>query len=158
MHPHTPYSANLWGNSFSLSIDCSREGAEDIVEAYLKKLGGRDAILDETTKASRGKKRGKPSGAASGTDTPASTKRSRKSAGHPADAPAPASSKPWSPPAGSWEDEIEEIQTEKDPTTSKLIVYLLWKNGKRTKHDTSVIYKKCPQKVRANHGEWMKQI
>lgn len=26
-------------------------------------------------------------------------------------------------------------------------MYLVWKNGKKTKHDTSVIYKKCPQKV-----------
>ena len=29
----------------------------------------------------------------------------------------------------------------------KLMVFLNWKNGQKTKHTTEVIYKKCPQKV-----------
>jgi hypothetical protein len=32
------------------------------------------------------------------------------------------------------------------------VVYLIWKNGKKTKHETAVIYKKCPQKVIAVLG------
>lgn len=29
----------------------------------------------------------------------------------------------------------------------KLVVFLNWKNGKKTKHNTDVIYRRCPQKV-----------
>ncbi|KAJ4152030.1 hypothetical protein NW765_013562 [Fusarium oxysporum] len=51
------------------------------------------------------------------------------------------------PPAGSWEEEIETIDACEDEGSGKLIVYLIWKNGRKTKHDTDVIYKKCPQKM-----------
>jgi chromobox protein 1 len=34
-----------------------------------------------------------------------------------------------------------------DEESGKLMVYLEWKNGKKTQHPTSVIYQRCPQKV-----------
>lgn len=82
-------------------------------------------------------------------------KRSRKSNGaHPgASTPPASSSKAWSPPAGSWEDDIESIDACQDEGLGQLMVYLVWKNGKKTRHQTSVIYKKCPQKVSLDGAE-----
>jgi chromobox protein 1 len=119
-----------------------RESASDILNAYFQKHGGRDAIFEETEKATKTKKRGRASNG-----TPATKKRSRRNGTHPADKTPPATSKEWSPPAGSWEDEIETIDACEDEGIGKLVVYLIWKNGQKTKHDTQTIYKKCPQKV-----------
>jgi chromobox protein 1 len=55
--------------------------------------------------------------------------------------------KKWSPPLGSWEDEIEKIVGCEEDDNGKLIVYLIWKNGQKTNHETQIIYKKCLQKV-----------
>ncbi|KAJ6442134.1 chromo domain-containing protein [Purpureocillium lavendulum] len=120
------------------------ESAAEILEDYFTSIGGRDNIFEETEKAARGKKRGRAS-----TGTTTATKRSRKNGAgaHPAASTPPASAKKWSPPAGSWEDEIESIDACEDEGNGRLIVYLIWKNGNKTKHETSVIYKKCPQKM-----------
>ncbi|KAF4504787.1 hypothetical protein G6O67_008195 [Ophiocordyceps sinensis] len=119
------------------------ESASEVLQQYYKRLGGRDRIFEESEKATRGKKRGRASGETSVT----ATKRSRKNGLHPAESSPPATSKKWSPPAGSWEDEIESIDACEDEGSGRLVVYLIWKNGRKTKHDTSVIYKKCPQKM-----------
>ncbi|PHH58784.1 hypothetical protein CDD81_4583 [Ophiocordyceps australis] len=120
-----------------------KESASEILEAYLESIGGRDMIFEETEKAVRSKKRGRASAGA----TPASAKRSRKNGSHPSEMTPSATSKKWSPPAGSWEDEIETIDACEAEGNGKLVVYLIWKNGRKTRHDTSVIYKKCPQKM-----------
>ena len=52
----------------------------------------------------------------------------------------------WAPPSGSWEDHIAAIDAHKDED-GKLMVFLNWKNGKKTKHSTEVVYRRCPQKV-----------
>ena len=110
---------------------------------YFESIGGREKIFEETEKAVKTKKRGRPS-----TGTPnAATKRSKKNGVHPSESTPPATVKKWSPPAGSWEDEIATIDACEDEGSGKLVVYLVWKNGHKTKHDTQVIYKKCPQKV-----------
>lgn len=120
------------------------ESAEDILNEYLESIGGREAIFDETAKASRGKKRARGGAAAASSASTGGTKRTKR--GHPADSEAPASKK-WSPPAGSWEDDVKSIDTCEE-IQNKLMVFLDWKNGQKTKHPTEVIYKKCPQKVR----------
>ena len=58
----------------------------------------------------------------------------------------------WKPPAGSWEDEIEQLDACEDEDTGKLMVYLTWKNGHKTQHETKVIYRRCPQKVCHAHS------
>lgn len=119
-----------------------RETADEILEEYYKTIGGREAAFAESEKAARGKKRGRQSTGAQG----AGTKRSRKSAAHPKDTSPPATKK-WTPPSGSWEDEIDKIDACEEEGSGKLVVYLNWKNGHKTKHETAIIYKKCPQKV-----------
>lgn len=105
--------------------------------------GGRDQIIEDTQQAAKTKKRGRKS------TGEASNKRSRRN-GHPADTTPPATAVKagaWQPPAGSWEDHIESIDAAEDGNSGKLVVFLNWKNGKKTKHSTDVIYRRCPQKV-----------
>jgi len=71
----------------------------------------------------------------------------------------------WKPPAGNWEDAISHIDTI-EKTDSGLICYVQWQvsegrnrvtivadsvvsrsNGRKSQHDVSVVYKKCPQRV-----------
>lgn len=117
-----------------------QDSAGDILQAYLDKVGGRDEILRQSAEASSKKKRGRQSTGTAG------SKRAKKN-GHPDSSTPPASSKQWAPPSGPWEDEIELIDACEQEDNGKLVVYLNWKNGQKTKHDTDVIYKKCPQKV-----------
>lgn len=114
--------------------------ADEILQAYYDKHGGREAILQQSAEASSKKKRGRQAAA------PAANKRAKKN-GHPDSGTPPVSAKKWSPPSGSWEDEIELIEACEQDDNGRLLVYLSWKNGQKTKHDTDVIYKKCPQKV-----------
>ncbi|OAA51786.1 heterochromatin protein one [Metarhizium rileyi] len=119
------------------------ESAQEILDEYFRRVGGRENIFKETEKAAKGKKRGRAASNAATT----STKRLRKNGAHPSDSAPPATAKAWQPPAGSWEDEIATIDACEDEGSGKLVVYLIWKNGKKTKHETPVIYKKCPQKM-----------
>ncbi|UKZ67717.1 uncharacterized protein TrAtP1_008875 [Trichoderma atroviride] len=122
-----------------------QESAGDILANYLESIGGREKIFEETQEAAKGKKRGRTSSTAQS----ASTKRSKRNGTHPSESTPPATSDKWNPPAGSWEDEIDTIDACEDEGSGRLIVYLVWKNGRKTKHDTKVIYKKCPQKMLA---------
>ena len=62
--------------------------------------------------------------------------------------PHAAESKQWDPPAGSWEDDVASIDYCVPVDSGGFLVYISWENEVQTKHHTSVIYKKCPQKVR----------
>ncbi|XEV03810.1 hypothetical protein FSHL1_009097 [Fusarium sambucinum] len=124
-----------------------RESAQEILDKYFDKLGGREKVFEETETASKTKKRRRATNGGTPSTAASITKRSRRGDTHPANTTPPATSKPWSPPAGSWEDEIESIELEEDENIGKIIVYLRWKNGKKTKHDTDVVYRKCPQKM-----------
>ncbi|UZP37735.1 hypothetical protein NXS19_005551 [Fusarium pseudograminearum] len=110
--------------------DNLRESAQEILDKYFNKLGGREKLLR------RRKPRPKRRNAAelrTALPTPLFQQQSDLDQ--------------WSPPVGSWEDEIESIELEEDESIGKIIVYLRWKNGKKTKHDTDVVYRKCPQKM-----------
>jgi len=123
----------------------SRESASLILSEYLKSIGGRDALFKQTELALKTKKRGRPS---QGTPS-ASGKKSRRNGDHATDSDTPVSAKnvEWKPPAGSWEDHIAHIDACEDEITNKLMVYLTWKNGQKTVHETKVVYQRCPQKV-----------
>ncbi len=122
-----------------------RENASSVLEEYFAKLGGREKLFEETATALRGKKRGRP-----GSSTPTTNGKKAKKNGHPLDEEAPRTARveQWRPPAGLWEEHIAQLDAFEDEETGKLMVYLTWKNGHKTQHETSVIYKRCPQKVR----------
>ncbi|KAJ3943463.1 uncharacterized protein N0V96_006388 [Colletotrichum fioriniae] len=132
-----------------LEADEAPEGASEILEEYLKKLGGREALFEEKTKAKTTKKRGRPS--ASSSTPPASSKRGKRN-GHPAESTPPVSAKEakakaWTLPSGSWEDDVESIDACEDEESGSIIIYLNWRNGQKTKHPKEVVYKRCPQKM-----------
>ena len=123
-----------------------RENASAILDAYLDSVGGRDAIFAETAKVENTKKRGRKS---VGESTASKKARKEKDKDHPATLSPPASAKAakWKPPPGNWDDQIREVDAAQDETTGKLVVYLTWDNGQKTKHPTETVYKRCPQKV-----------
>lgn len=127
------------------------EGAQEILKKYYVSIGGKEKVYEDTKKALNSKKRGRKSTASAGGDaTPQQTqKRSRKNGSHPRDSEEPLTSRQaaWKPPAGSWEDHIAQLDACEDEETGKLMVYLTWKNGHKTQHETQVIYQRCPQKV-----------
>ena len=120
-----------------------RENATEILSEYLKSVGGREKIFEETEEVKKNKKRGRPSVGG----TPANGKRSKRGS-HPGSESPPASAKKnWKPPAGSWEEHVASIDACHDENTGKLVVYLTWKNGNKTQHGTETIYTRCPQQM-----------
>lgn len=58
----------------------------------------------------------------------------------------------WEPPTGSWEREvnvIESIEEHVDEKTGEMKrwAYVIWNNGKQTKHELRTMNGKAPQKV-----------
>lgn len=125
-----------------------RENAAEILQEYFKSIGGREKIFEQTSSALKGRKRGRQSNSA----TPAE-KRSRKN-GHPADSTPPATARAaeWKPPSGSWDEEVDTVDMCQDEENGTFIVYLTWKNGKKTQHPKEVVYRRCPQKVGPEPG------
>ncbi|KAK1827708.1 putative heterochromatin factor HP1 [Podospora conica] len=131
--------------------DRTWEPEENLVDAslilteYLESIGGREQLYADNAAALKTKKRGRASTGA----TAQAGKRSRKNGDHPSDGEPPATARAatWKPPAGSWEDHIAQLDACEDEETGKLMVYLTWKNGHKTQHETSIIYQRCPQKM-----------
>ena len=129
--------------------------AEEILNRYLKGVGGREAILgdDSQKKELKGKKRGRAATATSTPDSKPNGKKSRKNAPHPASTTPPASLEKaaFKPPTGSWEDEVQGIDA-CEGTDGNVMVFLQWASGHKTQHPLEQVYKRCPQKV------WPSQI
>jgi chromobox protein 1 len=127
---------------FSYQRISLRVAGDEILDKYFDAIGGRLKIKGSAGAAkTKGRKR-----TITGTST-TKPKRFRQNYGHGTDETLPMAANKWSPPSGLWENEIEMIGACEEDDDGKLIVYLIWKNGQKTKHDTKIIYKKCPQKV-----------
>ncbi|KAI9709666.1 MAG: hypothetical protein M1812_007644 [Candelaria pacifica] len=55
--------------------------------------------------------------------------------------------KKWTPPAGSWENEVMGVDTIEQTQEDGLQVFLAWNNGHKSKHPIEVTYKRCPLKM-----------
>ncbi|KAL5114317.1 hypothetical protein ACEQ8H_007792 [Pleosporales sp. CAS-2024a] len=116
--------------------EANMDGAIDVMNEYFDEIGGRP-----TAKGGEKKRKGRPSGEAKselGTPT-GSVKRVKQE-------------QVWSPPQGSWEHDVDYIDTVEeraDPKTGELakFVYVVWNNDKKTQHPLKHIYQKCPQKM-----------
>ncbi|KAJ4420648.1 hypothetical protein N0V82_004213 [Gnomoniopsis sp. IMI 355080] len=115
-------------------------------DEYYESIGGKEKIFEQTKKALNGRKRQRQSKSATPVET---TKAAKKQKSHPLDSTPPASAKAaeWKPPSGSWEDHVETVDMCQDENDGTFIVYLTWKNGKKTQHPKEVIYRRCPQKM-----------
>ncbi|EXM18034.1 hypothetical protein V3481_012844 [Fusarium oxysporum f. sp. vasinfectum] len=116
---------------------------DEILNEYFDTIGGRHKIFEESDSTAKTKRRIPMTNGTYGTRP----KRQRRNKAHATDETLLATAKKWSPPSGSWEDEIETIDTCEENNNGYLTVYLTWKNGQKTKHDMEIIYKKCPQKM-----------
>ncbi|KAM6514047.1 hypothetical protein FALCPG4_015223 [Fusarium falciforme] len=134
--------------------DNLKVSGDEILNEYYGKIGGRAKIFEESSRAAKTKKRRRATNDTSGT----MPKQLQRKEAHIADETLSATAKQWSPPSGSWEDEIETIDGCEEDDNGKLVVYLIWKNGQKTKHDTQVIYKKCPQKMLQFYEQHVKII
>jgi hypothetical protein len=116
--------------------DSRREGAIDVMNEYFDDIGGRP----EPTRGAQ-KRKGRTSGLMkSEAGTPASSAKRVKQ------------EQTWSPPQGSWEHDVDYIDTVEervDPKTGELakFAYLVWNNDKKTQHPLKHVYLKCPQKA-----------
>lgn len=114
------------------------EGANDILTEYHQKIGGKPVrrepvrrIRDEAflNGPQSGGRRSRKSNSATGTPTAPE---------HRVDA--------WKPPAGSWEEHIQAIDTIEHDKRG-LHVYVQWNDGRKSRHPTESIYKHAPQKM-----------
>lgn len=111
-----------------------------LLTQYYAHIGGRDKALESPAYV-------EPENCSFGRDGSTPRKLGRQSRRRKASLPLSAVPTAWSPPAGSWEDEIASIDSCEFADGGVLVVSVTWKNGRRTKHGTTLIYKKCPQKV-----------
>lgn len=119
----------------------SSEGASEALQAYFDKVGGKPEFKPKTPAAKgRGKRKSAP---ASTPDAGTSAKRGRRSK---ASATKDAESPEFKLPEGSWEDHVQAIESI-EQIGGDLHVYLLWNNAHKSFHPTTVIRRKCPQKV-----------
>ncbi|CAI6331991.1 unnamed protein product [Periconia digitata] len=109
------------------------DGAKDVLEEYHNSIGGDPAPPTN-------KRKGRKSAADSESATPVVPNKRVKQ------------KKVWEPPKGSWETEVDYVETVEelaDPTTGKYqrFAYLRWSNRKKTQHPLAHVYQKCPQKM-----------
>jgi chromobox protein 1 len=60
--------------------------------------------------------------------------------------------KDWEPPKGSWEGEVLHIDCIEEEYDEKLqenkrVGFVMWTNGKKSKHSLKILNSKCPQKL-----------
>lgn len=137
--------------------DGLKEGAEDVLNAYYKKIGGRP---EKQRKAAKGHGRKRKS-MAEKKESPASaateSKRRRQSAPKAeakkdtkAEDKTPAVSdddepSDWVPKSKDWEKEVKSVDTIiRDPNDQQLYALLLWNNGKRSRISIKSCYDNCP--------------
>ena len=152
-------------NPQTLTLLGGSGSADEILNSYIESVGGRDRILNdgfedvEKEKKPRGKKRGRASTATATPDNKTNGKKARKESSHPASSTPPASKTKvaWTPPTGSWEDDVREISA-CEGTDGEINVYLTWNSGHRTQHSLEQIYKRCPQKVSIPNQEAAKLL
>ncbi|KAE9380734.1 hypothetical protein N431DRAFT_362753 [Stipitochalara longipes BDJ] len=124
------------------------ETASKVLNEYLAKVGGKEAILaawrEKKESAKKGRKRNR---ASTGAETANGTKRGKKN-GHPKDESPPVSAlkAEWKPPTGSWEEHVTGIDA-CEGNDNNVVVYLTWKGGHKTQHPLPQVYKRCPQKM-----------
>jgi len=89
-------------------------GAKDVLEEYFESVGGKPKYTAPTNKRSRQSNVG---------STPGTAKKKKTTPSN--ESPAPVEEPKWKPPAGSWEDEIQAIDTI-EKTDKGLICYIQW--------------------------------
>lgn len=120
------------------------DGAQEVLQEYFKKIGGRPEKPTKKRKSLAEKVSSTP-------DKPA--KKGRKvnsvNVGTPDREASPEDLPDWVPTTDDWDNELQYISTiSRDPDGDGLVVYLEWKNGRKSRASLQTCYERCPQKVR----------
>ncbi|KAI9666038.1 MAG: hypothetical protein M1821_003973 [Bathelium mastoideum] len=137
------------------------DGASEALQDYFESIGGRPQPGDDP-KSKKGKR--KQSVAASPAETKTGSGRGRKKmkvengdveddAGHKGK-----KESKWMPPKGTWEHDvmnIDCIEEDVDEATGdkKRVGFVMWNNGKKSKHSLGILNSKCPQKLLAYYEQ-----
>lgn len=127
------------------------ETVPEILEEYLRKVGGKDKILQQWRAPKKpaggnGKKRCRASTPSPANRTPAG--KGRKNGSRPASSTPQAGVKDveFKQPTSSWENEVVGIDA-CEGSAGGVVVYLTWKGGQKSQHLLAQVYKRCPQKM-----------
>jgi len=118
------------------------EDVADMLEEYYQKIGGRP---QQKKKRSREVQSSTPQSGRKGS-------KSRKLNDSGSSIVESAGSPPlidrvnWQPPKGSWEDDVQAVDTIEQDKRG-LQVYLQWNNGRKSTHPIETAKKKCPMKL-----------
>jgi len=140
------------------------EGSHQLIQSYWDSIGGKPLL---SAAKGPGRKRN--------LSTPLSDRiatKKRRQVGDtseestPVPAPKAIQISEWKPPSdlASWDDKVAAVETVERMENGMILVYLLWyepagtilwagsltlgrKNGRKSVHDTTVVYHKCPQRV-----------
>jgi chromobox protein 1 len=104
----------------------------EILEEYWNSIGGKPEVKTK-------KRKGRKSAAEKEVIPAKEAKRAKKE-------------KEWSPPPGSWELDVDFVDTVEESLDNKTgkkerFAYLVWNNQKKTQHPLAHVYQKCPQKM-----------
>ncbi|QDS72294.1 hypothetical protein FKW77_007209 [Venturia effusa] len=137
--------------------------ASDVLKAYFKKIGGRPDNRPPGPKGKKSKKRGAEAVAVATPPARAGRKKTKLSTPPEAvTATAVATSArrgrkddiedDWKPPHGTWENNVTDIDTIEemfDEEAGQLLrfAYVMWDNGRKTRHVLETLNQKCPQKM-----------
>ncbi|PCD21418.1 hypothetical protein AU210_016381 [Fusarium oxysporum f. sp. radicis-cucumerinum] len=119
-----------------------RGTGKDILAEYYNAIDGKHRIFKESHREAKTKKRLPKADSTSGTaGKRRQTKRSKQCG---TDGTWPMTAEEWSSLS-----ELCEVRTIDgcDKDAGRLIFYVTWKNGKKTKHGTKTIYERCPQMI-----------
>ncbi|KIW04414.1 hypothetical protein, variant [Verruconis gallopava] len=145
-----------WDNPEDLTWEpeANLASAQDALKQYYKKIGGKPSPKNMNPLRGKGSKKRKA------TETPkGSVARSKKGR---SETPEMSTKKvkkvenvgevvSWELPKGSWEEEVASIDTIEeaydDKGVARRYVYLMWRNGMKTRHQLATANQKCPQKL-----------
>jgi chromobox protein 1 len=108
--------------------------AREVVAKYHDKIGG--------DPAHKGPKQAKstPNTKRSASSSQSTPKRIKKEEADPVELGS------WLPNKVDWEADVEEVtHIERDAETDQLVVFVHWKNGRKTKVSMSQVYRHCPR-------------
>jgi len=151
-----------------LLLKSRRDNCPDELDAYFKSIGGKPQFKakeklakEKPTPVSSAKKRKLADDSPSATpeaSTPATDGRGRKRKQTANDTPAADANgseknakldenDEGNFPAGSWEHEVKSIDTLERGEDGKLWAFILWNDGRHTKHFSETLKRKCPLKM-----------
>ncbi|KAI9781750.1 MAG: hypothetical protein M1839_005743 [Geoglossum umbratile] len=123
------------------------EDVSDMLEEYYQKIGGRPKLSKKAIsgKRARDNKSNTPQSSRKGSKSRKTNDYGSTRLGS-ASPPTKVERDHWEPPKGSWENDVQTVDTIEQDRRG-LQVYLQWNNGHKSTHAIDIAKKKCPMKL-----------